>query len=110
MKHPWRMVALLSTTATASYLCRVNLSVAGVFMMRELGLSQQAMGQVFSAFLVGYALCQIPGGMLADRFGAPKVLAWDRDYATAEEMALAARANEKSGISAMRGATLRGAL
>ena len=70
------MVALLSSTATASYLCRVNLSVAGTFMMRELGLSQQAMGQVFSAFLVGYALCQIPGGMLADRFGAPKVLAW----------------------------------
>ncbi len=76
MKHPWRMVALLSGTATASYLCRVNLSVAGALMMRELGLSQQAMGQVFSAFLAGYALCQIPGGMLADRFGAPKVLAW----------------------------------
>lgn len=45
-------------------------------MMRELGLSQQAMGRVFSAFLVGYAICQIPGGMLADRFGAPRVLAW----------------------------------
>jgi len=45
-------------------------------MMRELGLSQQAMGQVFSAFLVGYAACQIPGGMLADRFGAARVLAW----------------------------------
>jgi ACS family glucarate transporter-like MFS transporter len=73
---PWRLVALLSTSATASYLCRVNVSVAGVLMMRELGLSQQAMGQVFSAFLVGYAACQIPGGMLADRFGAPRVLAW----------------------------------
>jgi ACS family glucarate transporter-like MFS transporter len=76
VKRPWRIVALLSATATASYLCRVNLSVAGVLMMRDLGLSQQAMVQVFSAFLVGYALCQIPGGMLADRFGAPRVLAW----------------------------------
>ncbi len=74
--RPWRLVALLSVTATASYLCRVNVSVAGVLMMRELGLSQQAMGRVFSAFLVGYALCQIPGGMLADRFGAPRVLGW----------------------------------
>jgi ACS family glucarate transporter-like MFS transporter len=74
--RPWRLVALLSATATASYLCRVNVSVAGVVMMRELGLSQQAMGRVFSAFLVGYALCQIPGGMLADRFGAPRVLGW----------------------------------
>lgn len=76
MNRPWRLVALLSATATASYLCRVNVSVAGVMMMRELGLSQQAMGRVFSAFLVGYAICQIPGGMLADRFGAPRVLAW----------------------------------
>ncbi len=76
MTRPWRLVALLSATATASYLCRVNVSVAGVLMMRELGLSQQAMGRVFSAFLVGYAICQIPGGLLADRFGAPRVLAW----------------------------------
>lgn len=74
--RPWRLVALLSATATASYLCRVNVSVAGVLMMRELGLSQQAMGRVFSAFLVGYAVCQIPGGMLADRFGAARVLGW----------------------------------
>jgi ACS family glucarate transporter-like MFS transporter len=73
--RPWRLVALLSATATASYLCRVNVSVAGAPMMRELGLSQQTMGQVFSAFLAGYAICQIPAGMLADRFGAGRVLA-----------------------------------
>ena len=74
--RPWRRVALLSATATASYLCRVNVSVAGVLMMHELGLSEQAMGRIFSAFLIGYAVCQIPGGMLADRFGAPRVLGW----------------------------------
>jgi ACS family glucarate transporter-like MFS transporter len=34
------------------------------------------MGRVFSAFLLGYALCQIPAGKLADRFGAPRVLRW----------------------------------
>ena len=33
------------------------------------------MGRVFSAFLLGYALCQVPAGMLADRFGARRVLA-----------------------------------
>lgn len=71
----WSLVALLSFTATASYLCRVNVSVAGVQMMPELGLTQPAMGRVFSAFLLGYALFQIPGGMLADRFGARRVLA-----------------------------------
>ncbi|MBI3678831.1 MAG: MFS transporter [Acidobacteria bacterium] len=76
MKRTWALVGLLSATATAAYLCRVNITVAGAMMMRELGLSQEAMGRVFSAFLLGYALCQIPGGMLADRFGARRVLAW----------------------------------
>ncbi len=76
MNRAWRLVALLSVTATASYLCRVNVSVTSVMMMRELGLSQEAMGRVFSAFLLGYALCQVPGGMLADRFGAARVLGW----------------------------------
>jgi MFS transporter, ACS family, glucarate transporter len=74
MNRAWALVALLAATATASYLCRVNVSVAGVLMMRELGYSQAAMGRVFSAFLLGYALCQIPGGMLADRFGASRIL------------------------------------
>jgi ACS family glucarate transporter-like MFS transporter len=50
-------------------------SVAGALIMREFGLSEAAMGTVFSAFLAGYALCQVPGGMLADRFGARRVLA-----------------------------------
>ncbi len=32
------------------------------------------MGQVFSAFVLGYALCQIPGGWLSDRWGARRIL------------------------------------
>ncbi len=72
---PWPLVALLAATATASYLSRVNVSVAGALMMKELSLDQVAMGRVFSAFLLGYALCQVPAGMLADRFGAKRVLA-----------------------------------
>jgi MFS transporter, ACS family, glucarate transporter len=70
----WTLVALLAATATASYLCRVNVSVAGALMMKELALDQIGMGRVFSAFLLGYALCQVPAGMLADRFGARRVL------------------------------------
>lgn len=71
----WWLVGLLFLTATASYLCRVNVSVAGVLMMKEFGLSQVVMGRVFSAFLLGYALFQVPAGMLADRYGARRVLA-----------------------------------
>jgi ACS family glucarate transporter-like MFS transporter len=75
MRRAWLLVGLLSWTATASYLCRVNVSVAGAQIMNEFGLSQVQMGRVFSAFLLGYALFQIPGGMLADRWGARRVLA-----------------------------------
>jgi len=73
--RPWGLVALLAGTATASYLARVNVSVAGALMREELALDPAAMGRVFSAFLLGYALCQVPAGMLADRFGARRVLA-----------------------------------
>jgi MFS transporter, ACS family, glucarate transporter len=74
-RSPWSMVALLSATATAGYLCRVNLSTAGALLMEEFALTQVGMGRVFSAFLLGYALCQIPAGALADRFGARRILA-----------------------------------
>ncbi len=70
------MVMLLFATATASYICRVNVSTAGPLLMKEFSLSQVAMGRVFSAFLLGYALFQVPAGALADKWGAPKILGW----------------------------------
>jgi MFS transporter, ACS family, glucarate transporter len=74
VNRTWGLVGLLAATATSSYLARVNVSVAGALMMKELGLSQPAMGSIFSAFLLGYALFQVPSGMLADRIGAARVL------------------------------------
>jgi ACS family glucarate transporter-like MFS transporter len=75
----WGLVLLLAATATAAYLCRVNISVAGALVMAEFGLTQAQMGRVFSAFLVGYTLVMLPGGLLADAWGAKRafsVLAW----------------------------------
>lgn len=71
----WRLVVLLSATTTAGYMCRVNISTAGALIMPEFGLSQVAMGRVFSAFLLGYALFQIPAGMLSDHLGPKRTLA-----------------------------------
>lgn len=72
---PWPIVALLCATTTAGYMCRVNVSTAGALFMDEFGLSQVAMGRIFSSFLLGYALFQIPAGLLTDRWGARRVLA-----------------------------------
>jgi len=43
-------------------------------MSRDLGIGPEREGWILSAFFLGYALCQVPGGMLADRFGGRKVI------------------------------------
>jgi len=75
-RQPWTLVVMLMATATASYISRVNVSTAGPLIMEEFGLTQVQMGTVFSAFLLGYVLFQIPAGLLADRWGAAKLLTW----------------------------------
>jgi MFS family permease len=58
-----------------AFLDRVNISIAGQALAREYKLSNQQLGYVFSAFVLGYALFQAPGGRLADRFGPRRVIA-----------------------------------
>jgi ACS family glucarate transporter-like MFS transporter len=43
--------------------------------MREFRIDQTRMGGLFTAFLLGYALFQIPAGFLSDRIGPRRVLA-----------------------------------
>jgi sugar phosphate permease len=58
-----------------AYVDRVNISVAGPLMRRDLGLTPLQLGIVFSAFAYPYAAMQIGGGWAADRFGPRAVLA-----------------------------------
>lgn len=69
-----RLLPLLSGFAFASYLLRMNISVAQQYMAPELRLSDVQIGQVFSAFMLGYALFQLPAGVWGDRFGPRLVL------------------------------------
>jgi ACS family glucarate transporter-like MFS transporter len=57
-----------------AFLDRTNISVAGLQIGRDFGLSNQHLGWIFSAFLVGYAVFQLPAGVLAVRFGPRRVL------------------------------------
>ena len=70
----WRMAALLFAISVVTYIDRVNISVTARQMMPALGLTDLQMGHVFSAFVFGYALCQIPGGWAGDRWGAKRIL------------------------------------
>jgi MFS family permease len=57
-----------------TYIDRVNISTAAPVMAKELGLSNTELGLAFSAFAYPYALFQIFGGWLGDRFGARRTL------------------------------------
>ncbi|EBW6364074.1 MFS transporter [Salmonella enterica subsp. enterica serovar Oranienburg] len=59
-----------------SFLCRMVMSVSLPFIGDDLNLNTTQEGFIISAFFIGYACFQIPGGLLADKFGARKVMAF----------------------------------
>ncbi|MEE8350273.1 MAG: MFS transporter, partial [Acidobacteriota bacterium] len=72
--HRWVTLSLLLVISMVTYIDRVNVSIAGRYIRDVYGLSSVEMGQIFSAFVFGYALFQIPSGWLADRVGPRRLL------------------------------------
>jgi len=72
----WVLIFWMFVISAISYLDRVNISIAGGSIAKEFGLDNIQLGWVFSAFVLGYALFQAPGGRLADRYGPRRVLLW----------------------------------
>lgn len=70
----WVILGLLFLISLVTYIDRVNISVAGVEIMPAIGLTKVQLGTVFSSFVFGYALFQIPGGWLGDRWGSRRTL------------------------------------
>jgi ACS family glucarate transporter-like MFS transporter len=70
------IIGLMFGLSVLSYFDRTILSIAGPGIMKEFSISAVRMGAVYSAFLVSYAVCMIPGGRMADRFGPRIVLTW----------------------------------
>src|SRR5215468_9106158 len=64
------VVAFTLALVAVSYLDRICISTAAPAIRADLGLSDVEMGLVFSAFTFAYALCEVPSGWFADRFGA----------------------------------------
>lgn len=56
------------------YIDRVCISKARPYIQYDLGLDDTQMGYVFSAFTLAYALFEIPGGWLGDKWGPRRVL------------------------------------
>lgn len=70
----WLLVIWMFIVSAIAYLDRVNISIAGHTIMEQYQLSNVELGWIFSAFVVGYALFQTPGGSLADHLGPRWVL------------------------------------
>jgi MFS transporter, ACS family, glucarate transporter len=70
----WILIFWMFVVSAIAYLDRVNISIAGQAIAKEFNLSNVELGWVFSAFVLGYALFQVPGGRLADRMGARTIL------------------------------------
>jgi MFS family permease len=68
------VLAFLCTLTFVLYLDRVCMGKAAVSIQRELGLSDTAMGFVHGAFMVSYAVFELPVGRWGDRHGSRGVL------------------------------------
>ena len=66
----YQLIGLTFALSMLLYVDRVAISTARSPITSELGLSDTQFGWVLSAFALGYALFQTPGGLIADRFGA----------------------------------------
>ncbi len=68
------IVLLFFFSSFLCYMDRINISVTILQMEEEFGWTAAQKGMVLSSFFWGYLITQLPGGWLADRFGAKAVL------------------------------------
>jgi MFS family permease len=69
----WRIAWLLGLGVLVNYFDRVNLTVSHDALYGTFGLSNIAFGYLSGAYNWTYALCQLPVGVLLDRFGIRRV-------------------------------------
>src|SRR5262245_35560178 len=71
----WRIVALLVSFSFMSWFNRVSMAVAyDTKIGAEHGVSEEAIGTVYSAFFLSYLVFMTPGGWFIDRFGPKQAL------------------------------------
>jgi ACS family glucarate transporter-like MFS transporter len=75
MPTRYKLIAWTFSLSMLLYIDRVAISTARGPLSEAFNLSDTQFGWVLSAFALGYALFQTPAGVLADRYGARRVLA-----------------------------------
>lgn len=74
-KLRWLLAGVFFMIGLIAYMDRANLAVVAEHMMRDLNMTKVEFGLLGSLFSLGYALAQVPSGILAERFGTRIVVA-----------------------------------
>ena len=72
-RRSWQIASLLGLGVLVNYFDRVNLSVSHESLIAAFGISNIAFGYLSSAYNWTYALCQLPIGVLLDKFGVRRI-------------------------------------
>lgn len=72
-RRRWRIAWLLGVGVLVSYFDRVNLSASHGALITAFGISDIAFGFLSAAYNLTYWLCQLPIGVVLDRFGVRRV-------------------------------------
>ena len=78
MQRPTRVrfgvLGFACSLSLLTYLDRICIMRAKEDMQHDLGFSNNEMGWIFSAFIIGYALFEVPGGWMGDIWGSRRVI------------------------------------
>lgn len=69
----WRISWLLGIGVLVNYFDRVNLSASHAALIASFGISDIAFGYLSGAYNITYWLCQLPIGVVLDKFGVRRV-------------------------------------
>jgi MFS family permease len=72
-RRRWSIALLLGFGVLVNYFDRVNLTVSHDALVSEFQISDVTFGLLLGAYNWTYALCQLPSGVLLDRFGVRRV-------------------------------------
>jgi sugar phosphate permease len=68
------VLAAACSLAVLTYFQRQGFVAGTPYLQHDLGLDDEQLGYLLAVWLVAYGIFQVPGGLLADRFGARRLL------------------------------------
>ncbi len=72
-RRRWRIAWLLGIGVLVNFFDRVNLTVAHAALVTSFGISTVTFGYLAGAYSWTYAMCQLPVGVVLDRFGIRRI-------------------------------------